>query len=376
MNISIIFPKLPPVLDGIGDSTKFLSSHLSQEHDVTILTSNHDCKQIDNVSIRKIFTLKKKATFSNITQYLKQNLCDWLILQYNPFSYGQWGLNLRLPLIIGQIKKEIPNIGISLIVHEPYVPLINFKFLIMGSWQRIQLWLLVKSADIIFFAIQPWKEKFKRYFPEKKIQHFQISSNVSFLQFSKSQSRNELSISDDVFVIGVFGMLRETILIEYIVESLKGLHAISKKILLIYIGPNGNKLKNKIGDIPYRNLGTLEPEKVGQAFSIMDIYISPFSSGVSSRNGSFLTALQYGVPVLSTFGKQTDNFLLSENEKSFFLTPSNSKEKFRESLINIHNNLKLRLTIGKNGQTFFNNNLTWEKSVEDFLKNLNNCSNV
>jgi len=103
---------------------------------------------------------------------------DWLLLQYNPFSYGRWGLNLDLPLVIRDIKRRQPFIRIALMGHEPFVPISNWRSAIMTTWQRWQLWMLGRSADVVFFSIQPWARKFQTWWPNKPVLHLPVGSNI------------------------------------------------------------------------------------------------------------------------------------------------------------------------------------------------------
>src|SRR5207244_1468495 len=96
---------------------------------------------------------------------------DWVLLQYNPFSYGRWGLNPYLPLVMWRLRRRCPETRFALLVHEPFVPITSWKFAIETVWQRWQLWLLGQNADLIFFSIEPWAQRFRSWFPHKPVLH-------------------------------------------------------------------------------------------------------------------------------------------------------------------------------------------------------------
>src|ERR671916_396556 len=78
-------------------------------------------------------SVAKPRSVLRLTDVIQADPPDWLLLQYNPFSYGRWGLNLHLPLIVRRIKQQQPHIRIALMVHEPFVPIENWKFAIMTT---------------------------------------------------------------------------------------------------------------------------------------------------------------------------------------------------------------------------------------------------
>ena len=62
-----------------------------------------------------------------------------LVVPYNPFFYGRWGFapTLVRDAICVRLRSQRPLI--ALVVHEPYIPITGWRWLLMGAWQRIQL---------------------------------------------------------------------------------------------------------------------------------------------------------------------------------------------------------------------------------------------
>lgn len=126
MNIHIISAAMPPQLDAIGHYTALLSTELAKSTTVTILTgAGERYDSIEDVTVVPAFSVEKSRSVWNILDRVRADAPDWVLLQYQPFSYGRWGLNLHLPLVMRQIKRRCPGTRFALMMHEPFVPVIN-----------------------------------------------------------------------------------------------------------------------------------------------------------------------------------------------------------------------------------------------------------
>ena len=119
MKVHLVFPALPPMLNGIGDHTACLAKTLSVRCQIKVLTGQEAFDAIEGVAIEQAFSIKRPQDVSRLSNAVMNDVPDWLILQYNPFSYGRWGLNPFLPMVIRRIRRRCPQTRIALMVHEP-----------------------------------------------------------------------------------------------------------------------------------------------------------------------------------------------------------------------------------------------------------------
>src|ERR1700751_3323296 len=94
MRIALLSGAFPPKFDGIGDHTWWLSQALAELHqEVTVLTSHAQNRpQPANVEVVSFFDVSRPKTVSQALRALDPtNRFDWLIVQYNPFSFGRRG---------------------------------------------------------------------------------------------------------------------------------------------------------------------------------------------------------------------------------------------------------------------------------------------
>ena len=165
----MIAPVLPPYLDGIGDYSAHLSSELSEKgHNVRIWTAQDNPHTIDKVSIYKSFDYphQRILNFKNALTPIVENPPEWIILQYNPYSYGKWGINPILVYEIAKLRLNSPSTKIAIMCHETGTLHRDIKALTIGKIQALQLWLLGKMADVVGFSTEYWTKKIQIVVPK------------------------------------------------------------------------------------------------------------------------------------------------------------------------------------------------------------------
>ena len=368
MRVDIVSSTLPPKLDGIGDYTARLAAELSTRVQVRVLTGeDSEPTQIPNVSIRQAFSAAKRRSVRHLEHVVEAGAPDWLLLQYNPYSYGRWGLNLELPMVIRSLKKRLPNMNIAVMVHEPFVPADNWKFMVMTTWQRWQLWMLGQSADVLFFSIEPWTKRFQTWWPNKPVVHLPVGSNIPFLHTSKSDARAQRGIREHATVIGLFGTAHPSRMLDRVRSAAKTVLRQANDDLLLYVGPHGQEVQVALRGIPVFDAGILTPEEVSRHFAAMDIYLAPFADGVSTRRTSFIAGLQHGVPTVGTTGPLTDEILLRERDQAFFLAPVSSAQEFDAQVMRLVRDAQLRSRMGAEGRRLFERAFAWNVIAEHLL---------
>jgi len=96
----------------------------------------------------------------------------------------------------------------------------------------------------------------------------------------------------------------------------------------------------------------------------MDLFLSPFSDGVSTRRGSVMAALQHGVPVASTIGIWSDR--LFEDERSGVATThvNDGKASFGNLCADLAENTHWRRQLCTDGEATYRDNFEWHKLSE------------
>lgn len=372
MKIVLAFPVLPPKLDGIGDYTACLAKTLAhREADVHIITTSKTADPIPGVTVNTGHSFHNHKGDQSWVDAILEEVPDWLILQYNPFSFGRWGLNLNLPRALRRLKQSQPAIKVALMVHEPFVPVESWKWAIMTTWQRWQLRQLGVNADQVFFSIEPWAHKFEKWFSGTPVAHLPVGSNMPFESTSRTDRRRALGFQEDSLVIGVFGSAHPSRLLPFIKAAVDAISSEHANARLLYIGADGKKVHEAIGHKNFVDAGPLAPEDVSRHFSAMDLYLAPFKKGVSSRRGSFMVGIQHGVATVSTSGIQSDSFLLEQHEKAMLLASDQDPVDFAKLAVRLALSPEERTRIAASGRVLYEQRFSWNSIVDQMFDVLN-----
>ena len=371
LKIAIISAALPPRLDGIGDYTALLAAHLARSAEVQILTAEGTrCDPVPGVDIVPTFRIGQPQSFERILAVVRESKPDWVLLQYNPFSFGKWGLNLTLPRVMRQIKKTCPGTRVAMMAHETFVPVINWKFAIMTLWQRRQFRQLGRSADALFFSIEAWTRDFARWFPGKTLVHLPVGSNIPHVPMSRTEARARLGIADDTLVLGLFGGMHISRLIEWSRDAAQAVAAMGQPLLVLHAGPDADAVQHLFSGLPVRAEGPLPAEEISRRFAAMDLFLSPFSDGISTRRGSLMTGLQHGIAAVGTRGHHTDSLLAREDGKALLLAGTDDPAAFIAQVLALAGSRDRRTTLGCAGQALFKHEFSWEQIAARLLSHL------
>jgi glycosyltransferase involved in cell wall biosynthesis len=371
MRIDIVFPVLPPTLDGIGDHTARIAHEMATRCDVRILTAQQQWTPIPGVRVEKAFSVDPIWHVRHLVDAVRHDPPDWLLVQFNQFSWGRWGLNPFLPLTLHAVRRAAPATQIAWMAHEDIVPPIDVKFRIMRLWQKPQFRALGRAADAIFFSIDPWVHRYGPWFGDTPVRHFPIGSNMPHVQSDPASVRAELGLDPDAFVAGFFGTLRARLLghVDAALHRLadRAQTAGAPSPVLLYVGPDGPALRAALPDHVVIDAGRLPADEVSRHLRVMDLHLSPFIDGVSTRRGSFMAGLQHGVPSLATAGPLTDDVLRDADGHAVSLAPIDDPHAFATRAEELYLRPDLREQIGRAGRDLYDAQFAFDVTVDAFL---------
>jgi glycosyltransferase involved in cell wall biosynthesis len=359
MKIDIVFPALPPRLDGIGDHTAQLAKALSVWHEVRVLTAQQDALPIDGVEIVQAFSLARRRDVRRIIDLVRSRCPDWLFVQFNQFSYGKWGLNLHLPGVVRDVAHSLEPTRVAWMAHEDFVPPRTWKMAVMRTWQRHQFRVLGRASDLVLFSIDPWVAQYRAWFPNARVEHLPAGSNIPEVGMERPQARRRLGIDDATLVVGYFGTMHGSRLISHLRGALEAVRDEHGDMLVLYVGPDGQQLRQAVPNVPIRDAGRLDVEEVSRHFAAMDLQITAFMGGVSSRRGSFMAGLQHGVATVSNMGPQTCHCLSKENHSAFLLSDTEDLNGFVNNAVHMATDSLARDRIGTGGRQLFAREFAW-----------------
>lgn len=376
MQIDLVFPVLPPTLDGIGDHTARLAEALSGRASVRVLTAQSEPAAIPGATVETTFSCPPRRGVLALADAVQAAPPDWLFLQFNQFSYGRWGLNPFLPAVLYQIQRRCPGTRLAVLFHEDFLPATTWKNALMTTWQRAQFWALGRLADHVFFSIEPWVRQYKSWFPETPVHHLPVGSNIPRVNTDREAVRARLGIDDETFVIGVFGSLRASRLLPHIRAAADAVRDETGDLRLLYVGPDGGAFRREMGERPVLNVGRLPARAVSRHVQAMDLYLAPFVDGASTRRGSFLVALQHGVPTIGTHGPLTDSMLHAHDDTAFVLAPADDPSAFGRAAAALYRDPARRSEMGKEAQRLFESHFGWDTIADRALRALTSSNHA
>lgn len=374
MRIDLLFPRLPPAADGIGDYTSRLAVALSTHAEVRILTAQADAEPVPGAEVVRAFSGASVRGLRRLAESLGADVPDWLVVQYNPFSWGRWGFNPALPEVLRQLRSRYPWMRLAVMVHEPFVPLTTWQFCVMSSWQRWQLWQLGRAADVVFCSIEAWAYRFAQWFPETPVHHLSVGSNISDAGFGRDEARRSLVV-DGRFVLGLFGSA-STSMLPHVKAALEAVVQKDPTVLLLYVGGDGTAVRAGLEGLPVRDVGRLAEAEVSRCFSSMDLFLAPYPDGVSTRRGTVMAALAHGISVVSTVGSLTDSIFTKADGSALFLADAADPSAFAKtatlSLAEGHE----RERVGMAGRALYESVFSWHRLSERMVTYLRTSGGV
>lgn len=373
MRIDLAFPRMPPVIDGIGDHTARLAKQLAARGwKPRILTAQDDWTPVPGTSVRQAFHRETRRGVLPLVDAVRDAPPDWFLLQFEQFSYGRWGLNPFVPLVLHRIRQVAPETRRAVMFHEDYMRPSDLTSAMMSTWQQAQFWMIGQLADVAFFATQPRARRYADWFSDTPVHAVPVGSNIPDVQASRREARTHLSLDPEAFVIGMFGSAHASRLLAHVEAAASACARCDRDSRVVYAGPDGEAVEAALSGcgVPVRNAGTLPPEGVSRAFAAMDVHLAPFDRGVSMRRGSFLTGLQHGVATVTTRGPETGGVLARNRGEAFAAPPCDRRGRFARKVRALASRPRRRRAMGTAARRLYRKRFSWEVVADRVIQGL------
>jgi len=369
MKIAILCPDFPPDHTGLADHTATLAEHLVAHAEVTVITSQRGVRDEATGAVRVWRQVSQWGGRGGRTvgRLLLQLQPDWLIVQYVPHMYGRGGINLMLPLLLLWWRQRGGHI--LLLIHELYLPWsLRPKRILAAMIQRLMLALSVAAARRVGVSTDVWRQRLERVFPfwRSRFHHLPTPSNVPVAHLTEAEKatvRKQLGLTWDELVLGFFGTLHDSKLMDYVLESLRAVEADGQRARLLCIGPTSQELAqavNGVSHAPEERIvctGYVDARCVSQYLSVTDIFLLPLIDGVSSRRSSLMAALSHRLPVVATIGEGTDHLL--HESAAFARSPVEEQSAFLENVCALAADEARRRQLAEAGARLYQDQFSW-----------------
>jgi len=334
LGIGLLSVAFPPDFDGIGDYTYWLAMALAQSGvETNVWTSiGPQRAACEGVKVNPFFDVNKPQTIKRLPALLaKERSVDWLVVQYNPFGYGRWGYCPWLIKTVRRLKRS-GRCRVAVMFHETQVPDRPFKLWVMRQWQNRQLRSLARLAEVIFVSTTRWEPEIRAVWPRAVCHHLPVGSNLPCSKLSREAARDNLQISPDTLVLGMFGSSHPSRMTDWMGAAVRGAASVQEKLVVLYVGKDGKVFREVCAGFPFMDEGPLPAEAVADRLRAMDLLISPFLDGLSTRRGSAIAGFQHGLAVASTWAHHTDELLLKDAPANLMLAPRDDRPAFVDGI--------------------------------------------
>jgi glycosyltransferase involved in cell wall biosynthesis len=341
--IDLIFPASPAFPDAIGQYTAFLAAALRQEgvaarvicaHEQSVAGAVHKTSVSDEffngVQVIKGFSLHRPE---ELVATIHSDPPAAAVLQYCPFPWGIRGWCPGLVRAWRQLAQTCPSIGRITMFHELWTEEDSWKARLMKIYQKPQAIAIARVSHSLCFSCDHWYRKMKRSVGDVSARVIPVGTNIPVLPITSAEARGRLGIPEFAPVLGLMGTGHPSRQFDFVAAAFRATVAVHPDARLIYIGPDREVLTEAFGG--EENLRTLaviadgwaDDVETSKRLAAVDIYLCPFSDGVSCRRGSFVAGLAHGLVCLSTRTNDTDPILLEAIDRSAILHLVDAKDR-------------------------------------------------
>ena len=226
-----------------------------------------------------------------------------VVIQYNPFSYGRWGFAPALLRDVRRLRRRRPDCRVALMVHEPYVLFESPRTVPMSLWQRFQLRALLRQCEIVLLSTSAWR----RYLPHgTRATSLAVGSNLPDRRSERDAARLEIGCAEDAIVLATFGTDHPSRLLGHVEAAANAVAATCGQATLLHLGSEAPALGGLSPAVTLRRPGNQTPVELARELSAADIFLAPFTDGVTTRRTSLVAALQHGLAIVGTEGSLTE----------------------------------------------------------------------
>jgi glycosyltransferase involved in cell wall biosynthesis len=347
-------------VDGIRDHTRIMARELARHSlavtEFRILTAHAPGGRVGG-SVQIWRRLRRLGPSSAVA------------FQYSPFCYGRWGFAPWLPAYLLAIRAARPRPTLLLMVHECYVPMLSWRWTLMGIWQRVQLGALRIAADVVLTSIEPWARELEAMPPGKPVHHLPVGSNFPDGRAGRERERRRLEVDERTLVIACLGRDHPSWLGAYVVDAVNAIARAGNPLLLLNLGAEAPLLDGLGPGVAVHAPGFLEPERFAAVLAASDLFLLPTVDGVSTRRGSLMAALQHGLPVVATAGPLTDP-ILRETGSALRLVEVGDSERFSRAAARLAADGEARATAGVAARELYERDFDWPVIARKLLATL------
>jgi glycosyltransferase involved in cell wall biosynthesis len=254
-------------------------------------------------------------------------------------------------------------------VHEPYVPMVNWRWTLMGIWQRCQLTAALWGAHLAFASIQAWSQSVARLPFAPEVFHLPVGSNLPDARTARRNERARLGADENVLIVAAFSTGVAGRMISYVPSAVNAIARAGREVMLLNLGAGAPSLCESISkEVRLLEPGRLPPERVAEQLATADLFLAPFVDGVSSRRTTVMAALQHSVAVVGTKGFLTDELFVGG--QALELVEVGDEAGFAAAAVRLASNSDERVKLGEAGRRLYERRFDWPIVAQELVRHV------
>lgn len=365
-----VVPRLPPVMDGIGDYSFQLARTLRENHDIDSKfivgdPSWQGSTELEGFSVQKVH---ERSALALMNLLVTDGSPDTVLIHYNGYGYHPRGIPFWL---INGLKLWQRNDALGNAFNSSY----RLFTLFHDLWASGPLW----SSTFFLHLPQRWiaqrllhlsqgsvtsTVRMKQLLEQgnsKLVDILPISSNIPFtLKLDHRKERRQVP-----FRVLIFGRLGSRMLTikahrQLLAELVR--RRILEQVIVVGKGSEAGEMNsidvqallNAVPAAKIKVLGEIEPMEVANQFAQADFYLSFSDAYLACKSTCLMAALACGCPAVLREGLNSEPLQAEKH----FLTCDGSIESVNNFLQNVENGALE--TVGITGQQWYRKTADWK----------------
>ena len=382
VKICLIAATHPPDICGVGDYTDQLARMLeAEDHEVTILTTHRSIPYTydSNVHVKAHVVSWNMSALRLLLSEIKNEAYDIVHLQYTPGYYGRRTIMVNcLPWLL----RGLYGRPVFVTFHEIYTPILHgVRNILVGMYDRIKDTVLLQGGSAIIVTVPNRVQRLSSLYPwlRRRLYFIPVGTGITVASATSSEQqaeRTRLNIQPDEWVVGSFGTLHTDRHYNILFRAARHLLDMGHRIRVMLIGAYEEdhayyqQLKKDIADLELESYiiwtGFGTSATVSRWLALVDIYVMTDLRGASGRKSSLTTALAHGLPIISTYGKDTTSDF--EHGKNILLFEVDDEHALGQHIIRLLQNQDERTRLRIGARTLYASKYAWESIARSTLK--------
>jgi glycosyltransferase involved in cell wall biosynthesis len=155
---------------------------------------------------------------------------------------------------------------------------------------------------------------------------------VPRIAISSAEARRRLGVDKCDVVLALFWTDHPSRSVQHVVETARALLAQGRTVGVVVAGAGTPRIP-ALDRLTVVATGRASGDVISQALAAGDLFLAPFTDGVSSRRTTLVAALQHGLPVIGTDAVATDPFW--RRSSCVALAPANDVRAFARLAVEV-----------------------------------------